>query len=219
MIKLSKAGKMPCRSWSLQAIDTCPASLGDDGELVDACKGCYATTGNYNFPNVKAPRLHNKEDWQRAEWVADMIAELDNDRYFRWFDSGDVYHIKLAEKILEVCKATPWTRHWLPTRMHKFKKFRKVIDELNKLDNVVVRLSSDSVNGEIIEGVNTSTIIPYDDTPTVAEICKAYLNDGKCGTCRKCWTKDVPVVAYVAHGVRMKKVLRENNLISTLQVA
>ena len=24
MIKLSKAGKMPCRSWSLQAIDTCP---------------------------------------------------------------------------------------------------------------------------------------------------------------------------------------------------
>ena len=51
MIKLSKASKMPCRSWSLQAIDTCPASIGSDGELVDACKGCYATTGNYNFPN------------------------------------------------------------------------------------------------------------------------------------------------------------------------
>ena len=83
----------------------------------------------------------------------------------------------------------------------------------------MVRLSSDGVNGEIIEGVNTSTIIPYDDTPTVAEICKAYLNDGKCGTCRSCWNKDVPVIAYVAHGQRMKKVLRENNLISTLQVA
>ena len=82
-----------------------------------------------------------------------------------------------------------------------------------------MRLSSDGVNGEIIEGVNTSTIIPYDDTPTVAEICEAYLNDGKCGTCRKCWTKDVPVIAYVAHGQRMKKVLRENNLINTLQVA
>ena len=118
--------------------------------MVDACKGCYATTGNYNFPSVKAPRLHNKEDWQRDNWVADMVEELDNDRYFRWFDSGDMYHIKLAEKILEVCKATPWTRHWLPTRMHKFKKFRKVINELNKLDNVVVRLSSDGVNGEII---------------------------------------------------------------------
>lgn len=243
MIKLSNTGKMPCRSWSLQAIDTCPASVGDDGELVDACKGCYATTGNYNFPNVKAPRIHNKEDWQREDWAADMIAELDNDRYFRWFDSGDVYHIKLAEKILEVCKATPWTRHWLPTRMHKFKKFRKVIDELNKLDNVVSRLSSDGVNGEIIDGVNTSTIIPYADTPTKASVCEAYKTDktgkiwkdlevekltakekvtasfGRCGSCRKCWAKDVPVVAYVAHGVRMKKVLRENNLISALQVA
>jgi len=138
MIKLSKASKMPCRSWSLQAIDTCPASIGADGELVDACKGCYATTGNYNFPNVKAPRIHNKEDWKREEWASEMIAELDNDRYFRWFDSGDMYDLRLAEKILEICKATPWTKHWIPTRMHKFKKFKKVIDELNKLDNVVV---------------------------------------------------------------------------------
>ena len=219
MIKFSKAGKMPCRSWSLQAIDTCPASIGSDGELVDACKGCYATTGNYNFPNVKAPRIHNREDWQRDGWVADMVEELDNDRYFRWFDSGDVYHIRLAEKILEVCKATPWTRHWLPTRMHKFKKFRKILNELNKLDNVVVRLSSDSVKGEIIEGVNTSTIIPYDDTPTTATICEAYKHEGKCNKCRICWDKGVSVVAYVAHGQRMKKVLRENNLISALQVA
>ena len=86
MIKLSKAGKMPCRSWSLQAIPTCPASIGSDGELVDACKGCYATTGNYNFPNVKAPRIHNKEDWKRDNWVADMVAELYNARYFRWFE-------------------------------------------------------------------------------------------------------------------------------------
>ena len=148
-----------------------------------------------------------------------MIAELDIDRYFRWFDSGDMYDLRLAEKILEICKSTPWTRHWIPTRMHKFKKFRTVIEELNKLNNVVVRLSSDGVNGEIIDGANTSTIIPYDDTPTVAEICKAYLNDGKCGTCRSCWNKDVSVVAYVAHGQRMKKVLKENNLISALQVA
>ena len=79
---------------------------------------------------------------------------MDNDRYFRWFDSGDMYDLRLAEKMLEICKATPWTRHWIPTRMHKFKKFSKVIEELNKLENVVVRLSSDGVNGEIIDGVN-----------------------------------------------------------------
>ena len=208
MIKLSKAGKMPCRSWSLQAIDTCPASIGSDGELVDACKGCYATTGNYRFPNVKKPREHNKEDWQRDSWVDDMVAELDNDRYFRWFDSGDMYHIQLARKMLEVMKRTPWVRHWLPTRMHKFAKFGLVLLEMNSLPNVVVRLSSDSVIGETIPGANTSTIIPTPEKATTEmTVCEAYSRDGKCGPCRKCWDKDVNVIAYPAHGREMIKVI------------
>ena len=106
-IKLSKAGKMPCRSWSLEALKTCAGSVGDDGKLVPACAGRYATTGNYRFPNVKAPREHNREDWKRDSWVDDMVAELDNDRYFRCFDSGDMYSIKLAQKMLEVMKRDP----------------------------------------------------------------------------------------------------------------
>ena len=208
MIKLSKAGKMPCRSWSLQAIDTCPASIGSDGELVDACKGCYATTGNYRFPNVKKPREHNKEDWKRDSWVDDMVAELDNDRYFRWFDSGDMYHIQLARKILEVMKRTPWVRHWLPTRMHKFAKFGLVLLEMSSLPNVVVRLSSDSVIGETIPGANTSTIIPTPEQATAEmTVCGAYSRDGKCGPCRKCWDKDTAVIAYPAHGREMIKVI------------
>jgi hypothetical protein len=76
--KFSKPSKMPCRSWSLQALETCPASKDSDGELVPACKGCYATSGNYRFPNVKAPREHNKEDWQAPDWVDVMVSELDN---------------------------------------------------------------------------------------------------------------------------------------------
>ena len=208
MIKLSKAGKMPCRSWSLQAIDTCPASIGSDGELVDACKGCYATTGNYRFPNVKKPREHNREDWQRDSWIDDMVAELDNDRYFRWFDSGDMYHIKLARKMLEVMKRTPWVRHWLPTRMHKFAKFAPVIQEMNNLPNVVVRLSSDSVIGETIPGANTSTIIPTPEKATEEmTVCEAYSRGGKCGPCRECWNKDTAVIAYPAHGREMIKVI------------
>ena len=70
-IRLSKTSKLDgILSWSLQAIETCPASRDANGELVPACKGCYATTGNYNYPNVKAPRLENREDWKREdlEW-------------------------------------------------------------------------------------------------------------------------------------------------------
>tara|TARA_R100000808_G_scaffold23071_1_gene50729 strand:+ start:3146 stop:3793 length:648 start_codon:yes stop_codon:yes gene_type:complete len=209
MLKLSKAGKMPCRSWSLQALETCPGSIGNDGELVDACKGCYATAGNYRFPNVKAPREHNKEDWKRNKWVSDMVQELDNDRYFRWFDSGDVYDIRLARKILEVMKLTPWCNHWLPTRMYKFKKFSSVFKEMEKLPNVVVRFSSDSVSGETVKGKNTSTIIPTSqDAKASMTICEAYQREGKCGTCRACWNKKVKVIAYPAHGKSMVKLIK-----------
>jgi hypothetical protein len=208
MIKLSKASKMPCRSWSLEAISTCPASKNSNGELVPACQGCYATTGNYRFPNVKAPRQHNKQDWKRAEWSADMIAELDNDRYFRWFDSGDVYTLGLAEKILEVMQATPHCNHWLPTRMHKFSKFKNILAKMEALPNVVVRKSSDSVHGETIDGLTTSTIIPTPAHVTSnMTVCEAYDRAGKCGTCRACWNKDIKTIAYPAHGVKMKKVI------------
>ena len=131
--------------------------------LVPACQGCYATTGNYRFSNVKAPREFNKKDWERSEWVNDMVSALDNERYFRWFDSGDMYALELANKIYEVMKRTPWVRHWLPTRMHKFAKYQAIIAKMSALDNVVVRLSSDSVLGETIKGDYTSTIVPSED--------------------------------------------------------
>jgi hypothetical protein len=138
-----------------------------------------------------------------------MIAELDNDRYFRWFDSGDLYDVRLARKVLEVMKRTPWVKHWLPTRMYKFTKFISVLDQMESLPNVVVRKSSDSVHGETIEGKNTSTIIPVDDSVQYASftICKAYERGGKCGSCRACWSKEESVIAYPAHGKKMLKLI------------
>lgn len=210
MIKLSKTSKLDgILSWSLQALDTCPASKNKDGSLVDACKGCYATTGNYNFPNVKAPRIHNREDFKRAEWVSDMVQGLDSSRYFRWFDSGDMFSLELAEKILEVMIKTPWVKHWLPTRMYKFKKFAKVIDKMQALENVVVRFSSDSVTGAAIPGLTTSTIFSEEtQLPKHATICRAYENEGKCSGCRACYSKDVQLIAYKSHGVKMAKVIK-----------
>jgi hypothetical protein len=208
MIKLSKTSKLDgILSWSLQALDTCQGSIGSDGELVPACSGCYATTGNYRFSNVKAPREHNKEDWKRPEWVSDMVKGLDSSRYFRWLDSGDLYSVELAHKVLEVMTLTPWCKHWLPTRMYKFKKYLPIFDAMQKLPNVVVRFSSDSVTGEIVQGVTTSTIFS-DVLPKGATECKAYQNEGKCNGCRACYDKDISVIAYKAHGVKMAKVIK-----------
>ena len=207
-IKLSKTSKLDgILSWSLQAIDTCPGSSDGNGGLVDACKGCYATTGFYQFAPAKNARSYNKEDFKRESWVSEMTMSLDSSRYFRWFDSGDMYSLELAEKILAVMIATPWCKHWLPTRMHKFNKFQSVITKMQALPNVVVRFSSDSVQGEIIQGQTTSTIFS-DTVPAGATECQAYKHAGKCNGCRACYSKDVQVIAYKSHGVKMAKVIK-----------
>ena len=210
MIKISVTSKLDgIRSWSLQALDTCPGSIASPGVLVDACKGCYATTGNYRYPNVKAPRISNQSDWQRMGWVSDMVEALQNDRYFRWFDSGDMYTLGLAEKMLEVMRMTPWCSHWLPTRMHKFPKFSIVLQNMAALPNVSVRFSSDSVNGQFTKGLHGSVIVA-DSTQTTKgmTLCRAYENAGKCSGCRACWDKKVKVIAYPAHGQKMQKVIQ-----------
>ena len=208
-VSLSKTSKLDgIKSWSLQARTTCPGSV-ENGQLVPACQGCYATQGNYRFANVKTPREANQLDWQRMDWTDDMVHALDDSRYFRWFDSGDLYSVALAEKVLEVMQRTPWCNHWLPTRMHKFPKFRQVLEAMQALPNVMVRPSSDSVLGEYLPGTHGSVIVPTaEDLPPGAKLCQAYENAGKCNGCRSCWSKDVPVVAYLAHGRTMAKVVR-----------
>ena len=209
MLRISVTSKLDdIRSWSLQALDTCPGSI-ENGSLVDACKGCYATTGNYRYPNVKAPRIENREDWKRDSWVDDMVKELDKDRFFRWFDSGDVYAIELAEKMLQVMQRTTWVKHWLPTRMHKFTKFQRILKVMDSLPNVKVRPSSDSIVGEYIPGLHGSVIVPDSRVdPSQVTLCKAYENNGKCSGCRACYDKTIPVIAYPAHGKPMMKIIR-----------
>jgi hypothetical protein len=207
MLRLSKTSKLDgILSWSLQALETCPASINSEGSLVDACRGCYATTGNYNYPNVKAPRLENREDWKRDGWVSDMVKALDSQRYFRWFDSGDMYSLGLAEKILQVMQATPWVKHWMPTRMLKFAKFQAVIDQMQALPNVMIRFSSDSVTGDHTN--KHGSVIVEDASKAVGFLYRAYEHEGKCNGCRACYDKTVPLVSYPAHGKKMSKVIK-----------
>lgn len=207
MIKLSQTTKMPCKSWSLPALDTCPGSRDRNGQLVDVCQGCYATTGNYRFPNVRASREHNRQDWRRLEWVDDMVNNICSDHFFRWFDSGDVYHPKLARKILEVMKQTRGTMHWLPTRSHKVEGLRAIISSMKKMKNVSVRYSSDKINRFTLK--HGSFVFDHTDFAMGddIEICKASTRGGQCGDCRSCWDKSVRVIAYPSHGKNMEKVI------------
>ena len=208
-LRLSRTSKLDgILSWSLQALETCPGSIGADGALVPACSGCYATTGHYMMPNVKEPRAENRDDWQRDSWVDDMVSALDSSRYFRWFDSGDMYSVALAEKMLQVMTLTPWVKHWLPTRMAKFSKFADVIERMQALPNVMVRFSSDSIDGTYDERHGSVIIPDAESAPDGVVVCHAYAHDGKCNGCRACYDKAIPVIAYPAHGKKMAKVIR-----------
>lgn len=213
IVKLSNTSKLGVKSWSLQAYNTCPASIDQDGELVAACGGCYAAYGNYRFANVKASREYNRISWSHDNFVNDFVRVLQTERYFRWFDSGDMYSLGLANKIYEIMLNTPHVLHWLPTRMHKFKKFEAILQKMQSLPNVVIRLSSDGIDGSIVNSdvVSTnSTILPADNVDQYdGFICPAYKQDGKCNDCKACYSKDVKTVAYVAHGAVMKSKIKK----------
>ena len=210
MIKLSKTSKLDnIMSWSLQALSTCSGSKKDNGELVDACAGCYATTGFYQFGAAKSVREYNQTDWKRDDFVSDFVQALSKQKFFRWFDSGDIYSIQLAEKIYQIMLATPHVKHWLPTRMMKFAKFAKIINKMAELPNVKVRFSSDSITGDYLKGVHGSVIIPSaDSADNHVTVCRAYEHNGKCNGCRACYSKDVDVIAYPQHGKKMAKVFK-----------
>jgi hypothetical protein len=209
MLKLSKTAKLGTFSWSLQAIETCPGSKGADGNLVPACSGCYATTGCYNFPDTKAVRATNKEQWQDESFVSDFTKALNKKSHFRWFDSGDMYALELAEKMYSIMLATPNTKHWLPTRMYKFAKFQDVLNRMMALPNVMVRNSSDEIDGTYTKGVHGSTILPTKDmADSNTFVCNAPEQGGKCLDCRACYDKSIQVIGYIAHGRKMAKVIR-----------
>lgn len=217
VVRLSNTSKLGVKSWSLQALNTCPASIGADGELVPACSGCYATTGNYRFSTVQAPRLYNQLAWESQDFIEKFVEALQNERFFRWFDSGDMYSLGLAEKIYQIMLRTPHVMHWLPTRMYKFAKFMPILEKMQALDNVVIRLSSDSIQGEKVENqaIDTNSTIldqsSLDNLDKSIFVCKAYEQEGKCLTCKECYNKDVKTIGYVGHGVTMKKRQKQAN--------
>ena len=198
-VRVSRTSKLDgIMSWSLPAGRSCPGAA-----TASVCKGCYAKTGNYRFANVKAPREFNMIDWRRDGWVDDMVAFLDNHRYFRWFDSGDMYKPALAWKIAAVIKLTPWVKHWLPTQSWSIDAFRDPLEFIQTLPNVVVRYSAKHVD-QPIPAKHSSVVISEGFTGE-AFICGAYQREGKCSGCRACWDSNVAVIAYPAHGVSMAK--------------
>ena len=110
---------------------------------------------------------------------------------FRWHDSGDLQSVQHLKNIFEVCKATPETSHWLPTREAKFLKLMDP-DVIPK--NLIIRMSSHMIDQAPVKFWPwTSTVSTGDFT------CPASKQGNECKSCRNCWDRNIANVSYPKH--------------------
>jgi len=118
---LSKPNKMPGPSINLPAA-ACITGAKLANVQGSTCSGCYALKGRYRFPNVKEAMHRRLAKLHDPRWIDAMVTLIDKQPVFRWHDSGDLQSIQHLKNIFEVCKRTPGTLHWLPTREARFLK-------------------------------------------------------------------------------------------------
>ncbi len=156
------------------------------------CSSCYALKGNYKrFPKVEEALERRFQSLKRPQWVTAMAALIKKHKFFRWHDAGDIQSAKHLQNIFEVCRLTPDTRHWMPTRESQFLK------DLNPdtiPTNLIIRMSSHMIDQPAVK------FWPWTSTVTTGNAsCPAPAQGNKCGNCRACWNRSVPTVSYGKH--------------------
>ena len=188
---LSKPGKMPGPAYSISA-KNCITGAKLAKVPGSVCSGCYALKGRYVFKNTKIAHAKRQASLDHPLWARAMAAQVNGHSWFRWHDAGDLQSVDHLKKIIEVCKLTPGTQHWLPTRESQILKWftPEMIPK-----NLIIRLSSHMINqGPAKQWPHTSTV-----TDGAGRTCPAPDQGGKCQDCRACWDKAVPNVEYGKH--------------------
>ena len=187
---LSKPSKMP--GWSIGL----PAKECKTGRKLQAvpgsvCYDCYAMKGCYVFKVVQDAQYRRLEALKSKHWVQAMAHLINSKKpdVFRWHDSGDVQDLDHLNKIYQVCRLTPYKRHWLPTREAWIK------DHLSeKPTNLVIRFSAPMVNQAApASWPNSSEVV------TAGATCPAAQQDNECRDCRNCWNPEIKTIKYGKH--------------------
>ena len=195
---LSNVSKMPGSSISRDA-RLCHVGSKLRNIPGSTCSKCYALKGMYNMPNVREAMARREDFFHAIDFVPRMVRVLNRLRKpeFRWFDSGDVEDERMADNILDVCEATPNKMHWIPTREKKI--WRAVLRRRPLPDNVTLRVSAAMIDGEAPVGFENTSTVSGAAGNVVGHLCPAPTQDGKCGSCRACWSRDVKNVTYGQH--------------------
>ena len=136
---LTKTSKMPGLSYSLPAWE-CKTGAKLRKVKNSVCASCYAMKGNYTrYKAIKAAQYVRLAALKDQRWIAAMVAQIIGQKFFRWHDAGDIQDLEHLNKIFQVCKLTPETQHWMPTREAQFLK--EIQPEVVP-ENLIIRMSS-----------------------------------------------------------------------------
>lgn len=225
-----RTSKMPGFSYGLDAF-----ACERGGELArdprSPCHGCYARR---NFYATWGPVIQNRKAHQAAihheRWTEAMVFLLERfvrptgDHFFRMHDSGDLAGAWHLAKIVEVARATPWLKMWLPTHeplmVGEFRDADGVIPS-----NLTIRISADYNDRPptvanfdhrkqrvrylraLVADLPTSTThakigrpVQVSDRRKDTIECRAHERDHRCGPCRACWSPLVRNVSYPLSG-------------------
>ena len=187
---LSAPSKMPGPAYNLPAWQ-CITGAKLQAVSGSVCHGCYALKGRYRFNNVKQALQRRATSLDHPHWVEAMVALITGHKYFRWHDSGDLQSEWHLKQIFEVCKRTPSTKHWMPTREARF---LKLLDPAIIPSNLIIRMSSHMIDqGPVTFWPWTSTV------STKSKTCPAQDQGNSCRDCRACWDRSVSNVTYPKH--------------------
>ena len=193
--KLNKTSKMSAFSFSLDARN-CVTGSKLRKIKGSVCEKCYAFKGRYPTPSVRKNRETNLEHFNNKYFVEVMAFKLQHQKFFRWFDSGDLPNMEGLKKIVKIAELTPDTKHWLPTR--EIKLIQQYLKKNTFPKNLVVRVSAPMIDGPPPKGFqNTSTV--HKDKDPIGFDCVSRFQDGKCLSCTACWDKRIKNISYKAH--------------------
>ena len=187
----TKTKKMPGLSYSLPAWE-CKTGAKLVKVPGSVCAGCYAMKGNYTrYPAIKAAQYRRLDAIKHPLWVEAMATKIKRQKWFRWHDAGDIQSADHLKKIFEVCKLTPATKHWMPTREAQF---LKDVNPEEVPENLIIRMSSHMIDqGPVSFWPWTSTV------GSKTRTCPAPDQGNSCGSCRTCWNREIPNIEYGKH--------------------
>ena len=186
---MTRTSKMPGLSYSLPAWE-CKTGTKLRKIRNSVRSASYALKGNYTrYKAIKAAQYVRLASLNNELWTAAIVTQIKRQKYFRWHDAGDVQDLQHLNKIYEVCRLTPGTKHWMPTREAWIK------DHLDsKPDNLVIRFSAPMIDQAApASWPNSSEVV------TEGATCPAPQQGNSCGDCRNCWNPEIKTIKYGKH--------------------